>query len=715
MRAETTVQLAEKSFLKPTQYYTAPLKIRKNSQKGLNHWRSELLNRGYRERSGDQQLLKSDFQGPSAEACSVLPNWSADWTGKCLVFRPSEKLSELIQTTPQGPIVIYEKDNLIESLFDKNTDSELESVMIDPVLFAQTIGEQPIMQSFKTLGEMPPACLNAVLAIEDSNFLKHGGFSVTSILRAIYQNTFGSGIKQGGSTITQQLVKNYFLSPEKTIRRKAKEFFLAIVLETIATKDLILETYLNIIYLGQSGTFQVRGFPAASQFYFQKDIESLDVHECSLLAAILNSPGLYDPFRKPENSIKRRNLVIDRMLSLGFISDSEAATAKESPLPTTKVTKVSETAPYFIQAVNRQLLDSAIPFLGATIYTTMDLSQQAYAQDSVNKGVESLLKNFPKLSEKGDQLQSMFLAIDKETAGVTALVGGRSYKGSQFNRAIQGHRQIGSLMKPFVYLTAFLENDETTPLTEIPDEKQSYKFDGQTWSPENYDKKFYDSVPLYFALKNSLNAATAALGMQVGPDKIIETARAVGMTSEFKPYPSLSLGVFELYASEVAQSYLTLSNFGKYQKISFVEAVKSPSGEFIFSRKPESEIRLPAEKVAPIIGMLRQTLLTGTAKWMKSQNFQSEIAGKTGTTSNHKDAWFAGFNPNLLAVAWVGFDDNTPTKLTGGSGPAPIWSMFIKSSEGFFPPSKFQWPEGVSVRESPDNRPQFDPPDYLVW
>jgi penicillin-binding protein 1B len=557
--------------------------------------------------------------------------------------------------------------------------------------------------------------LNAVLAIEDSQFLNHSGFSLTSIARAIYNNVFGSGIKQGASTITQQLVKNYFLTPEKTLRRKAREFFLAVALETIASKDLILETYLNIIYLGQSGPFQIRGFPAASQFYFQKDIESLEVHECALLAAVLNSPGLYDPFKKPQNAFKRRNLVLERMVSLGFITDEETQLAKNTPLPQTALSQAAETAPYFIQAVNKELSEKNVFFTGGAVFTTMDLFQQAAAQQAVNEGVEKILQAHPKLKEKPEALQSLFLSVDVRSGGVTSLVGGRSYRTSQFNRAIQGHRQIGSLMKPFVFLSAFLNSDTNTPMTEILDEKKIYEYEGQSWSPENYDKKFNGAVPMYFALKNSLNAATANLGMQVGLEKIIETAKNLGVESELKALPSLTLGAFELYANEVAQSYLTLANFGRFQKISFVESVVSTSGEVLYQRNFPAEDRLSPSKVAMLVGIMRQTLLTGTAKGLKSFNFASEVAGKSGTTSDHKDAWFAGFSPHLLAVAWVGFDDNTSTKLTGSSGPAPIWGQFIKSTEDFFSKDLFHWPANTEKRISPEPTEVLDPPDYLIF
>jgi penicillin-binding protein 1B len=270
-------------------------------------------------------------------------------------------------------------------------------------------------------------------------------------------------------------------------------------------------------------------------------------------------------------------------------------------------------------------------------------------------------------------------------------------------------------MKPFVFLSAFLNSDEITPTTEILDEKQIYEYEGQKWAPENYDKKFYGAVPMYFALKNSLNAATANLGMQAGLEKIIQTAQSLGVESEMKAFPSLTLGAFELYASEVAQSYLTLARFGRYQKISFVESVLSSEGELVFERELQSEERLSPQKVAMLVGMMRQTLLTGTAKSLQSLNLASEVAGKTGTTSDHKDAWFAGFSPHLLAVAWIGFDDNTPTKLTGSSGPAPIWGQFMKNTESFYSAAAFQWPQNTQKTENPDERQAFDPPDYLIF
>jgi penicillin-binding protein 1B len=567
---------------------------------------------------------------------------------------------------------------------------------------AQYVGNEPIMQEDSNLGNIPPYCSNGVMAIEDAKFLEHKGINYTSILRALVKNITSGRAAQGGSTITQQLVKNYFLSNEKTLKRKLQEFVMSYMLESRFSKDQILETYLNIIYMGQNGPFQVRGFKAAARFYFNKDVSSLSLSDCSLLAAIVNGPGVYNPFKAPVKAFSRRNLVLDKMAEHHFISAADAEAAKTEPLPTAQPRLATETAPYYLDAVRKQLIAQNVDLAGAKIFTALDLESQEFAQQALRghlEKLESQNKSIKENKEKGQTLEGAILSADSQTGLIQVAVGGRNYRLTQFNRAIDGHRQAGSTMKPFVYLTALQSKDkdgkEYTPISVLKDEKFTIKYENQKWSPNNYGKEYFGDVPMFFALKNSLNASTASLGLAVGVDKIISVAQSLGITSPLKPLPSVTLGAFELYPREVLQAYSALSRLGLKSDLSFVRFVQNVKGEEIFKFEPKFEQVQDPVAVASLVGMMKQTLISGTAKYVTASGFLKPAAGKTGTTSDSRDVWFWGFTPYRTTIVWIGFDTMTQNKLTGASGAVPIWTDFMKKATAEDAPDDFAWPEGT--------------------
>jgi penicillin-binding protein 1B len=707
---QITEKLKTKKFLPPTEYFSAPLDF----EPGMlaKELKLVLAERSYRSRDKDQKLFPGDWTLLSLDDCQKsMPGALPPETLTCLQWMIRDVQDpEFHDNTFQ--MAALDSQEKILATYRGNPLTPVPVVFVEAELVAQFLGNEPIMQNVLALGEVPTQCLNALLAIEDSQFLSHSGVSYTGIARAALKNAFGSGVKQGGSTITQQLVKNYFLSSERTLRRKVTEFFMSLILETRVSKDEILETYLNVIYMGQSGAFQVRGFGAASQSLFSKPIHQLNLSECALMAATVASPGLFDPVKKPENAKRRRQLVLDRMLGLEFISPTEHQAASTQGLPVNSRPSVVETAPYYIHAVNQQLksllagIDSEdSSAAGFKIFTGLKLTSQRAAQEALRNQLGKLEienKRIASLKAEGQTIEGALLSADNRTGLISAVVGGRSYKLTQFNRAIDGHRQVGSIMKPFVYLTALansgLNGRIYDPLTPLLDEKTTHKFDRQTWTPENYGKKYFGEVPAYFALKNSLNAATASLGIEVGLDRIIEITRKLGVTSKLEKVPALTLGAFELYPREVLEAYTTLARFGNHIDLSYIRSVVSDTGAAVFQFAPLPQQVVEPEASASLVSMMKQTLISGTAKAIRlSGLYLRPAAGKTGTTSDSRDAWFSGFSPRLTTVVWAGYDKGMSSGLTGASGTAPIWGEYMKNYETRYPESDFAWPETTEV------------------
>lgn len=703
-------KLEAKRILLPTEYYAAPYRFHTPSLQTVDKSERILKNQNYRTRDWQQRLLPGDYLKANAAECRALYRIGEEIAfSSCLAFvkldvDPNQSQNDI-------RILLFDTEGKIQQILKAFPLETLTEIQLEPSLVAQYVGADPIMQEDSPLGKTPPFCSNGVMAIEDPRFLEHKGVNYKGIFRALIKNITSGRAAQGGSTITQQLVKNYFLTSEKTIKRKMQEFVMAYMLESRFSKDQILETYLNIIYMGQNGPFQVRGFGAAAKFYFAKDISALNLSECSLLAAIVNSPGLFNPFKQPIRAFNRRNLVLDKMVEHEYISAAEAENAKKEPLPTSQPRLATETAPYYLDAVRKQLVDLNIESVGAKIYTAMDLESQQFAQEALKGHLEKLEaqnKLVKAQKEKGQTLEGAILSADSATGLIQVAVGGRNYRLTQFNRAIEGHRQVGSTMKPFVYLTALQSKDkdgkEFTPISPVKDETFTIKYEGQTWSPKNYGNEYFGTVPMFFALKSSLNASTASLGLEVGLDKIIEVTRSLGVTSELKAFPSVTLGAFELYPKEVLQAYISLSRMGQKPDLSFVQRVINSKGEEVFKFTPRSEQVQDPIAVASLVSMMKQTILSGTARYVSASGFTRPAAGKTGTTSDSRDVWFSGFTPFRTTIVWIGYDTSTQNKLTGSSGAVPIWTDFMKRATAEDPESDFAWPEGTVTVKFDENK-----------
>lgn len=686
-------QLSARELTASTRYYARGPSYLTGQKWNPTLFRQHLTNQNYRLRESDQILMAGDAKELRLPNCKYLTR----------IEELTEGFTCWMWKTQGGDtyLTVIDTAQIIHSTWSGDTPARHWKASLDPVLVAQYRGEQPIMQNELKISDFPVNCLNAVMAIEDSEFLEHSGVSYIGLTRSLIKNISKMRYAQGGSTITQQLVKNYFLTPEKTISRKLKELYLAIKLESEWTKDQILETYLNIIYMGQSGAFQVLGFGAASRYYFNKPVQQLDLSECALMAAIVNNPGVYNPWKKNEKATARRKLVLDKMLELNLVTAHEHSEALKLGMPTRVPPPAAETAPYFLEAVRKQLATLIAPEkTSVSVYTSLDLNAQQAAQTAIQKHIAELEKTRKHLSknrEQGHRLEGLVLSGENQTGLVNVLVGGQNYRQTQFNRALNGKRQIGSLVKPFIYLTA-LQNG-ADPLTPVADEKFVWKYDRRSWSPQNYDKKFHGTVPLYYALKESLNSAAARTAHDAGIKSIVETARQLGMTSDMALTPATSLGASVHYPLEILDSYRTMANSGQFSTSGFIEKITDADGGTLYQFTPGFEHRFDSGLIAVLIGMMKETLRSGSAKVSSALGWTSPSAGKTGTSSDNKDAWFAGFTPFQTTVVWLGYDQGLSSRLTGGSGAVPVWVDLMKSYSAVWPDHDFQWPPDTEVRE----------------
>lgn len=526
---------------------------------------------------------------------------------------------------------------------------------------------------FVPLSKIPKYLQDAFIASEDSRFWDHWGIDPYGIGRALIVGIMKRKILQGASTITQQLVRELFLSKRKSVGRKVKEILLAIKIERKLTKPRILELYLNTIYLGH-GAY---GVQAASRKYFGKDVWDLTLPEAAMIAALPPAPNEISPFIHPETARRRRNRVLDRMVEQGYIGREEAERAKAQPIYVTRA-KRSRTriAPYFVEYVKSQLLSLYGPDLiykgRARIRTSLDLRLQGIAEDVVIKGLERLDRR----SRKG-QLQAALIAIDSKTGHIKAMVGGRDFSRSQFNRAVQAHRQPGSAFKPFIYTAAI--DSGISPYSTILDEPISFRdSEGKVWIPHNYDRKYRGRVRVKDALAFSLNVATVRLLLKVGVEKVVDYAKRMGINSPLRPDLSLALGTSEVTPLELASAYSVFANEGVYVEPTSILEIRDENGNVFDPPQPKRYQALKRETAQTIASLLSDVVDRGTGRPIRSLGYDLPAAGKTGTTEDTRDAWFVGFSQGLVVCVWVGYDNPRPTGLSGAAGAIPIWTSFMK-------------------------------------
>jgi penicillin-binding protein 1B len=525
------------------------------------------------------------------------------------------------------------------------------------------------------LAEVPPHLVKALVATEDRTYFSHVGFAPRSMARALL--SLGSGHVQGGSTITQQLVKNFFLTPERTLRRKVTELLMAVLLELHYGKEEILETYLNEIYLGQDRDRAIHGVGLAAQYYFSKEVQQLTLADSALLVALVKGPSVYDPHRHPARALERRNLVLRETREQNAITMEQYAAARAAELGVSRKPGFG-TSPYpsFLALVHRQLRrdydEADLRSEGLRIFTTLDPRVQQAAERALTKRLAQFDKD-KRFGAPG--LEGAVVVTDPQSGEIQALVGGRDVRYRGYNRAVDASRPVGSVLKPVIYLTALSEPSRYTLVTPLDDGPFVWKSPGAPdWEPANYDKQFHGMVPLRTALAHSYNAAAARLGTDLGVERVLANVKKLGVERELKPFASALLGAVELSPLEVAQLYQTIASGGFRSPLRAIREVTTQEGRPLQRYALAVEQAFPAEPVYLVTAALQGVVREGTGQGLK--NFLPEnvgAAGKTGTTDEQRDAWFAGFTGDRLGVVWVGYDDNRAARLTGSSAALPIW------------------------------------------
>jgi penicillin-binding protein 1B len=579
----------------------------------------------------------------------------------------------------------------------------IERVPLEPVPVTTLFGDDRTKKRWMPLDAIPKPMRAAVLATEDRRFFEHTGFDPIGIARALAIDLREGGVQQGASTLTQQLVKNYFLTPERSLKRKLLEAYLAVLLENRTSKNSILQLYLNDVYLGQRGSFGINGVGQAAQIFFGKNVKNVTVAEAALIAGVIRSPISAGPFDHPEAALARRNVVLDQMVSAELLSAEEGAKAKKEPLGVEPGTVDQGEAPYFIDALRGALLTSydaaRLPSMDLRVLSTMDRYLQNAAQSALVEGLEEIA---PRLSSSGSghgPVQAAVVAMDPSTGDVVALVGARSYGVSQFNRALEARRQPGSAFKPFVYLAAFENDPGVGPATTVVDEPTTFRQGGRPWTPSNYSHRFEGTVSFRTALARSLNVATAKVGEKVGFQRVVDLWESMGMSSHIEPYPSLVLGSFEVTPLELATAFAVLANGGKRVEPRFFTEVQSSSGKTLFRNDVRSRRVASQASTYLVTDMMESVVESGTAREIRARGLNASIAGKTGTTNDTRDAWFVGYTPELLAVVWVGYDDNRPLGLSGSAAALPIWTRFMKAAVSGREKETFAPPPGIVVTD----------------
>jgi penicillin-binding protein 1B len=577
------------------------------------------------------------------------------------------------------------------------TKKQTDRITLDAPLITALVADAREKRRDVPLQVIPRPMVEAVLAIEDRRFYDHPGIDPIGIAGAVFRNVFGNkAYLASGSTLTQQLVKNTFLTPEKTPKRKMTEWFMSVVLETRLTKDQILQLYLNDVSLGQRGSFAIHGVAEASRLFFAKDIANVNAVDAATIAGVIQSPSRLSPFNNPERAKDRRNVVLRAMVDAGFMSSDAAERAVREPLGIVQRALESE-APYFVDYISQEL-QSKYPSAGTVdVYTTLDVHLQRVAQDALRDGLTRLDEI---LARRKRRPQAALIAVDPRSGEVLAFVGGRSYNQSQYNRAVSARRQPGSVFKPFVYLAAFEHaqaegRTDLTPATVVLDEPTSFVFNAQTWTPRNYEGEYDGPITLRRALALSRNIAAAKVAESAGYEEVAALWRRIGAGTPPRPYPAIALGVFEATPFEIATAYTLFPNGGTIRPLTTISRLVSKGKDLALQTEKTRTVARP-DTTFLVTNMMRSVINEGTGAGARAAGFALDAAGKSGTTNDLRDAWFVGFTPELLTVVWVGMDDNQPVGLSGTQAALPIWTTFMTRALAGHANLTFNPPEGIT-------------------
>ncbi len=596
----------------------------------------------------------------------------------------------------------------VSGISDLDTNAKLDKAWLEPQLISSVTGRDRSKRKIVGYNDLPPHLVKAIVVTEDRSFFEHHGVNLRGILRALvrrYDSDPNSPIaRQGGSSITQQLVKNLLLSPERTLRRKVAEAYMSIILETRLSKEQIFALYANQVYLGQQSGFSINGFGEAADAYFNKDVTNLTLPESAFLAGLIRSPNRYNPYHDLDTATARRNQVLDNMAETVAITADEAAQAKAQPLQVeaTKGRIDISDAPYFADYVQSQLGD-IIAGPGAAehlrIYTTIDLDLQRAAYAAVTKQLAALDKIEAKRFAPGT-LQAALVAMNAKTGEIVAMVGGRDYAKSQLNRVTDALRQPGSSFKPFVYATALNTAYDPVPrvitaATTYVDEPKTFTYDNQEYSPGNFgDKYSHAPVTLRDALVHSLNVVTVDVAMEVTIGRVMNLAAKAGLPKPAHAYPAMALGTSEATPLQVSSAYTAFATLGTRTTPIAINRITTGTGVTIAAPTPQKNEVFHPDVAYVMTSFMKDVVNRGTAAPLRARGFKANVAGKTGTS---RDGWFAGYTPNLVCVVWVGFDDGSQLGLTGANSALPIWSDFMQVALAEHPEWQGDWamPAGI--------------------
>ena len=579
---------------------------------------------------------------------------------------------------PQRVLRLRFVDNKLNRIEDLVAVKAIDEFRLAPKLIAMLESDNEDRLAIP-LQNYPRLLIDALILTEDRRFYDHHGINPVGIIRALITNIRAGQTVQGGSTLTQQLVKNLFSSSERTITRKANEALMSLVLDWRYDKNRILETYLNEIYLGQNGDTQIHGFELASQFYFGRSIREISLDQIALLVGMVKGPSLYNPWRNPQNALERRNVVLKLMLEHKMIGDELYQLLSQRPLGVQQKGQISRKYPSFIQTLQadlrRELGEHKMSsLLGARIFTTMDLKQQAQAENAVVNTVSQL-----QLKTKNPYLEGAMIVADYRMGEIRAVVGGLQTQYAGFNRALMAKRQIGSLVKPSIYLTALSNPEQFRLNTPINNQPITINVKGSPpWQPRNYDKKYSGSVMLMDALARSLNIPTVNIGMKVGLSKVIDTQKAMGWDNvEIPKVPAMLLGAYTISPYDVTKLYQTIANQGGRIELTTVDTIADRQGNIIYQHDKTAKQVVPPEAAFQTLFAMQQTVERGTARSLQNDYADLRLAGKTGTTNDARDTWFVGIDGKNISTVWLGRDDNGETKLTGASGALQIYKDYL--------------------------------------
>ena len=684
-------------FVRTSGIYAAPLDLQEGAAMTLSGLVRHLQQIGYVE-SGQTRNERRGSYRVNGTTIEVLPGSGAVIDEK----RPFRNLR--IKFGSQG-----ERGQWIDSIFDLEQNVEVGIAQIEPELISSVTSKDREKRKIIEYEDLPGELVNGIVAIEDRQFFEHPGINWRGILRALIRDYQAGAILEGGSSITQQLVKNIFLFPDRTWKRKIAEAYMSLILEQRLTKEEILAMYSNQIYLGQRGGYSINGFGQAARTYFGKDITNLELHESALLAGIIRSPNYYSPYSNEERAKGRRNVVLDKMVEAGKLDLASAEAAKQRPLGITgrSLGVNSSDAPYFtdylMRQLERQYEGDEQSLRSLRIYSTIDLNLQRAAYEALTENMTNIQNRLDGRDIDTEGLQAALVAMNARTGEILALIGGRDYSKSQLNRATDSRRQPGSVFKPFVYGAA-LEVGENgagagiTAASLFNDAPQTFEYDGKSYQPGNFGEK-YENRPLTVreALVSSKNVITVEIAQRIGYAQVKYFAEKAGIPN-IPPYPSSALGTGEATPLQIAAAYSSFANEGMRAAPIAIRRVTTKDGTTLFESKVENRQVMSRQLAFLMTSILQDVLTRGTGTRVRQRGFQGVAAGKTGSS---RDAWFAGYTPNLVCVVWIGYDNNRDIGLTGGETAAPIWADFMIKALAYRPDlgGEFREPEDLEKIE----------------